>query len=243
MKKIGVLLLMFCLGLNVIAQEMNLSENIVEPPKFIGNSDVILNNDESRALWSEYLTNKLDKDNLNYESGIVAVLFTITADGNIKNIQVENSVSNKTDKMVVYYITKSKGLWEPGKVNGNAVDMEKEVFVRFSDPNEPSLEKMAQNHIGYALKKYNKAECITNSFLYAQEKEDKVKNRMLKSCLTNLEIATRYQPNEPSIAFWQCKAYELQGNKIKSEEKFLEFNHLIDPLYQASIDFIDISIR
>jgi TonB family protein len=63
--------------------------------------------------------------------GTVIVRFSVGPDGNLSDYTIINSVSQELDNEVLRAIRQSEGKWEPGKVNGQPVKMQKEISVMF----------------------------------------------------------------------------------------------------------------
>ncbi len=63
--------------------------------------------------------------------GTVVVGFMVTANGELKDFTVINSVSSESDKEVIRTIKSTKGRWIPGSVEGKPADMQQEVAVVF----------------------------------------------------------------------------------------------------------------
>jgi TonB family protein len=63
--------------------------------------------------------------------GTEVVEFVVTTSGEVTHISVINSVCPEIDEEVIRMLQSTRGLWQPGSVNGEAVAMEQEVAVSF----------------------------------------------------------------------------------------------------------------
>ncbi len=242
MKKIGLLFGLLLMAGLTFAQVKELKETTVEPPKFVAQQISDSANDPTTSPICNYLKENLD--NVNYlDEGVVTILFSINADGTLSDFNITNSVSNANDHAVLNCLKNTSGLWQAGKVNGKPVQMQKEIFVHFvNDPNQ-SLEAMAQENITNAVKKIESARTIKSSVNFTTAKATRKSERRLQSALFYLNEANKYQPEEPSIVFWQACTYEELGNEIKKVEKLNKFMEMTDLQYQAQVESISISLN
>ena len=241
MKKIALLTGLLLSAVITFAQVKELSETTVESPKYIGQQDAnAINSSESSPICS-YLKSSLI--NNNFEEGVVIILFTINADGTLSDFNVKNSVSKGSDQKVINCLKSTSGLWNPGRVNGTPVEMQKEIHVRFVDPSGNSLEELAQNNIESAVKQFESAKAIKNNVSLTSVKADKKSTRKLQSALAYLKEASKYQPNEPSVVFWEACTYEELGNEMRKAEKLNRFMEMVDPKYQAGLESVDIHLN
>lgn len=239
MKRIGLFTGIFLLTTVTFAQTKELSETLVESPRFNYNTSVQDKN--SKSPICSYIKESLNNSSF-YSEGVCILLFTINEDGTVSDFKIENSVSNATDKAVIDCIKSTSGMWNPGLVNGNPVEMQRKIFVNFLDPNHESLEKIAQTNTHIAIKKFQSAnELLSNQF----SNKEKTNNKALKkinSALKHLTLANKMKPSEPTIIFWQACAYEKLGNDLMKDQKMNEFLGLINPSYQATIVQVDIEL-
>lgn len=240
MKKTGLLTGMLFVVIFVSAQIKELSETLVESPRF--NFEHSHNDDSNRSPVSYYLQESLN-DGSSYSEGVVVILFTIKADGTLANFTIENSVSKTNDDAVIRSIQSTSGMWNPGLVNGNPVEMQRKFFVRFLNPENKSLEMLAQENINLAIRKYYQAIQTKENICLSAKKADKKADRKLNATLVLLEGANKYQPEEPSVFFWQACTYEQLGDEVMRSQKINEFINLIDQNYQAQIERIDINLK
>lgn len=241
MKKMVLLFSLLVIAAMAFAQGRELSETVVEPPKFVGNNEVV-NIDNGKSLICNYLQNSLGEESVMQE-GVVVVLFTVTHNGEVDGFSIVNSVSGNADRAVIESLKETSGMWKPGLVNGVARDMEKEIFVGFNFEDGLSLRDQAKSNIILAVKKYQSAVHVGQKLHLSNETAERRTQRKLRAAMVLLEDANKYQPFEPSVAFWQGHVHNLAGNELKSVEKFNEFNELIDPYYMARIESVDIVLR
>ncbi len=239
MKKIELLFGLLIISIFSFAQNKQLLETTVTPPVFVGVEDY--NYDENSSKIHQFVNSNIENTVL--QNGVVVVLFTIEKNGSVSNIDVLNSVSHTNDNAVVTCIEKTSGFWNPGHVDGQPVAMEKEIHVNFTDPSMPSLEEMAIYNLERGLKQYQKVEFINHKFNLTQKQMDEKSSRKLEKAIRCLEMANKYQPQEPSIIFWQARVYEKAGYEMESLEKQNRFNEMVSSSYVASTEEIDISIK
>lgn len=163
MKKGVVLVMMMITCLGLFAQNMadtsgeNVSNNT--EPVFTG-----IKNTAAVAEWrsldfpsiSEYLSGIIcysDEDKDNWIQGVSIVGFTVTAQGNLKDLKVINSVSKNCDKSVIEALKTTNGMWQPATQNGQAIAQKHEVAVRFN-LEEGNMKKCACQCYKRALKHY-----------------------------------------------------------------------------------------
>ncbi len=243
MKKIGLLFgLLFMVSLT-FAQVTQLKETTVESPKFIGQQiDYDYEGDLTASPICHYLKNNLKNENY-LDEGIVTVLFTINADGTLSDFNITNSVSSNNDNAVLNCIKSTSGLWQAGKVDGKPVEMQKEIYVHFVNPSTKSLETLAQDNILSAIKKIESAKTTRRSVNLSAKKANRKADNKLYSALFYLNEANKYQPEEPSVVFWQACAYEELGDEINKTEKLNQFLELTDLQYQAQIESVNILLN
>jgi len=225
------------------AQVTRLKETKVEPPKFIGQQvDVVSEKELTTSPICHYLKNNLK--NYDYmEEGVVVILFTINPNGTLSDFNITNSVSKLNDEAVLMCLKRTSGLWQAGKVNGQAVEMQKEIFVHFVNPGTTSLENLAQESILTAIKNIEKAKFIKGSVNYSANRANKKSNHKLNTALFYLNEANKFQPEEPSVLFWQACAYEELGNEIKKTEKLNKFMEMTNIQYQAQFESVDVFLN
>jgi TonB family protein len=83
----------------------------------------------------------------NEEAGTSIVEFTVTEKGELLDFQVINPVSDEIDREMIRALNQTNGLWEPGRLNGAAVPMKKEVSLLFVPDERFDLEEAADKHL------------------------------------------------------------------------------------------------
>ncbi len=231
MKKLLLFVMGFVLySTGIFAQNEDMLEHTVVPPKFMGTEDVELS--EPQLSLSTYVSNEL-----NYytelDEGVVIVLFTVDAKGNLSNFNVEHSTSSYNTAAVKDILMTSNGMWKPGSVNDAPVAMEKEITVKFQNPENGSLDEIARGYMTTGIKKYFKVSGIESNAYLSKEKMDRKVNRKLKTSIANLNMAYDYAPRDIGVIFWQCKAYEKIGDEVNFNTKFNEYQMFVNPAYEA----------
>ena len=232
MKRLGLTLLAAFLSLSLIAQEeilqKRLEETRVEPPNFSG-----------YLVEKPQITIKKSpiccflQDNMEYpqkaidyrQEGIVVIEFTVEPDATLSNFKVVNHVSHDLDNAVISCLKLTNGMWIPGKVNGIASPMEKEVSVMFDLEDTPTLVEQAKRYYLRAVKVFNKGFDYENETIANVRAKERKEKRFFNRSLRNLEYAQQYAPNEPSFLFWQARNYEeLNNNEMlnKTLNRFIE---------------------
>ncbi len=242
MKRISILIgMLFFVALSY-AQVTKLSEILVEPPKFMSDKLEFDTQNDNITPLGNYLLSSIDANNI-YGQGVVIINLTIKQDGTLSNFIVQNSVSSSTDQCVIDCIKSTSGYWKAGRVNGEPVDMNKEIHVSFVNPEKGSLKDQARNCISIAIKKFNKATILQEGYFMTNDRAEKKAARKLNTTLQLLELANRYQPNEPSVVFWQACAYEKLGDNANMIYKLTQFQELISPYYQTTLETVDIVLK
>ncbi len=242
MKKFGFLTGLLLMASLTFAQVHKLNETTVEPPKFVGQQIVDSKSNSTSSPICNYL--KTNLQNHSYiKEGVVSVIFSINPDGTLSNFSINNSVDEANDKAVIDCLKHTSGLWQAGLVNGQPVEMEKEIYVHFVNSESNSLEEMAQENIMAAVSKYESAKNVKKSVKISSVKAQKRATKKFQSALSYLNEANKYQPEEPAVVFWQACTYEELGNELKKTEKLNEFLDMIDLQYQAQIESVNILVN
>ncbi len=116
----------FVLGFGVFAQNVGLTENLVVPPKYDASGISSMVENSFKAYF-----NKQMEDYELIDEGLVIMKFTVHPNGDVSNCTVEHSTSRYNTVAVRNILESSSGRWQPGSVNGQPVDMEKEITVKF----------------------------------------------------------------------------------------------------------------
>lgn len=116
-------------------QNRNVEEVKVTDPQFTGvKNAIIVHNETSAALIRNYL-----KENVGFPAeeaavkaeGTEIVQFTVTANGNVADFKIINSVCKAIDNEIIRALKETNGMWLPGYNNGKPVEMTKEVSMVF----------------------------------------------------------------------------------------------------------------
>lgn len=78
--------------------------------------------------------------------GTELIQFVVTADGNLTDFNVINSLSPKLDEQIIQTLKITSGKWNPAMVDGKPVSMEKEVSITFFLRSEEDLIKSAKHY-------------------------------------------------------------------------------------------------
>ena len=138
------------------AQNRDVEEVRVTAPQFTGIVNATLSQTESaNLLIRNYL-----KENVVYPEkaqecrleGTEVVQFTVTAEGNVADFKIINSVCTLIDEEIIGVLRGTDGMWLPGYNNGNPVDMTKEVSMVFcldNGTNKPTHEIFTEKATSY----------------------------------------------------------------------------------------------
>lgn len=135
MKTILIFAISMFIAAFAFGQNRDVEEVKVTAPQFTGIVNATLSQTESaNLLIRNYL-----KDNVEYPEkaqacnleGTEVVLFTVTAEGNVADFKIINSVCPIIDEEIIGALKNTNGMWLPGYNNGNPVDMPKEVSMVF----------------------------------------------------------------------------------------------------------------
>ena len=84
------------------------------------------------------------------DMGTEVVEFVVTTEGELKDFRVINSVSEAIDKEMIRALVQTKGMWNPGLLNGIPVPMKKEVSLVFVPDESYDLVEIAKKHLDEA---------------------------------------------------------------------------------------------
>ncbi len=239
MKRLVFLLIgVFALGFGVMAQNVGLNENIVVPPKYDASGSSVAEGNN----FSDYFTQQMKNYEL-VDEGLVIMKFTVHPNGDVSNCTAEHSTSKYNTAAVRNILEYSSGRWQPGSVNGVPVEMEKEITVKFVDPEHVSLEARASAFMSVGVKKYYKAEALGGDNFIAKDIAERKIDRRLKGSIRNLDIAYEYAPRDLGVLFWQSKVYEAMGDDVNFNKKFEEYQMYLSPSYQSMAESIVFELR
>ena len=192
MKTKILILAIVCLPIFVCGQKNStlrdaLPKVEVTPPEFTGIASINkLYNSSSMEDIGSYLSENFQyPEEACYVEGTAIVQFIITADGELTNFNVINSICPIIDQEFIRVLETTSGMWKPCLNNLEAVDMEKEVSMMFvanqqnkSNP-KAYFAKMAKNHF------------IKANTLFLE-------NHNLKKALKNYDQTIKYLPYDGS---------------------------------------------
>lgn len=241
MKKVGFMMWMCFVFIGLMAQQktVEMADLKVEPPKFDKNGLVEVSVESQKSSINRFIEQELEvaeQLSLYRDEGIVAVQFTIAADGTVSNFEVKNHVSALTDNAVIECLRKTDGMWIPGKVAGEYTPMEKLVFVKFDVIGNPSHIEMAQSYFSQGVRHFNTAMVLDENVFLTEKRKIRKTERQLSKAYTNLDLALKYAPDDISVLFWQAKIYEQQGeieqmnDKLDKYLELVQVNHSVDEL-------------
>lgn len=157
------------------------------------------------------------------DEGIVVVQFCVNDQGEVKNIEVVNSVSPMLDRAVIDCIKKTDGQWFPAQLNGRCLTSNKKLYVSFDIEGNMPHEERAKMYYKEGLKLINKAKVLGQDTTLSIKRAD----RKYKLAISRFERADKFAPDESSFAFWKAFAYERMGNMTMMKESLERYNELI----------------
>ena len=114
------------------------------PAKFMGvDNGVYLNADNSELIKDYLLKNVVypEKAIQCCKEGTEVVKFTVTPDGNITNIRIDNRVCSEIDDEVIRILGETNGKWVPAHKDGRPVEAEQELAMVFCDKDKDQITK------------------------------------------------------------------------------------------------------
>lgn len=191
MKKYVIILICVLLSSIALGQDKSkeLEEVQVTPPKFMGIHAVENPNPESNSL-PNFVASHLNyfEENGFVHEGTIVAQFSVTANGDVADIQVTNKISPEIDRELIRILKTTNGMWIPGLNNGDPVPMQKEVALEIHAPNSDG--------ISYDTDFQQKARCYftkgTKNFLMKKNS---------KRALTYYNKGIRYKPYDKSLYF------------------------------------------
>lgn len=81
------------------------------------------------------------------KGGTEVVDFVVTAEGELTQFRVINSVSDVIDKEMIRVLEETRGMWKPGLINGIPAPMKKEVYLTFVPNDSYDLTEMAKKNV------------------------------------------------------------------------------------------------
>lgn len=150
MKTISIFATCMLIAVFAFAQNQKVEEVEVTAPQFTGIKNVAIIQEEfPNSLIKKYL-----KDNIVYPAealncnieGTEVVEFTVTAEGNVRDFKIINSVCPMIDNEVLLVLSQTDGMWLPGTRMGQRTDMTMELPFTFctSGNSEESVQEIFQ---------------------------------------------------------------------------------------------------
>ena len=236
MKKL--LIVLFILSISMLGYAQNdlpktdfkISEVAVSPPVFVGVDIKYLSDDlNPDKLMRHYL-----EENVVFpaeaarcgKQGVEVIQFDVTAQGEITNVQIINSICPEIDKEVVRVLEMTSCMWKPGKNNEKAVTMTKEftmpfVLVEFPYGRYKNVNQLftaiAQRHFTTGAKQ-----------MYLKHKP--------KKALKAYNLGIKYRPNDPSLLINRGICRHELGDKegaIRDWQRAREFGSEIELIKYA----------
>jgi TonB family protein len=156
------LIFLAAIAITVFATGQNQNANdcdVIVNPTFSSNETLIQGNsyvsiDEFILKFIEYPQESVSCK----REGTEVVSFVVTASGEVTDIKIINSVCPKIDEEIIRVLSLTRGKWQPGKVNGEKAEMEKEISIAFKMHQSNDFKKLALN----SLKKGNEMQMKGN---------------------------------------------------------------------------------
>jgi len=200
-----------------IEKSLELEEIQVSPPEFTGIENVaaVLKSNNSDMVKG-YLSKNVkypDQAVNSFEEGTSVVQFMVTAEGNLADFEIINSVSKSIDNEIIRVLKTTNGMWKPGLNNGEPTAMQKEVSMLFK-VDETDAQAIIQAFTDKAIYHYH----IGSKNLFLKQKT--------KKALKQYNMAMKYLPNDRSLLTLRglCK-YEL-GDKTGAEKDWNRINKI-----------------
>jgi len=232
MKKVVLMMVMCFTFIGLMAQQktVEMADLKVEPPKFQETKLNQVKELNQKSSINRFIERELELSEplaLYRDEGIVAVQFSVAADGSVSDFEIKNHVSFVTDYAVIDCLRKTNGMWIPGKVAGEYTSMEKLVFVKFDVIGNPSHIEIAQRYFSKGVRHFNTALMLDESLYLAEKQKNRKANRQLSRAFNSLDLALKYAPEESSVLFWQARIYEQQGNQEGMNQKLEKYRELV----------------
>ena len=209
-------------ALFAFGQDKNLEQIDVSAPQYIGVQYVAtVQNDFPNTMIKNYL-----KDNIEYPAesagclreGTEVVQFIVTAEGELQDFRIINSVCSKIDEEVIRTLKQTNGQWIPGTNNGKPVDMSKELSFTFVVNNyeNKSIHEIFTRHATEYYNKGSRMLFVKNDVRKALKLYDKGMNYLpYDKCLLLSRGMCRFELGDKKGAAedWN-RLYELGGNDM-----------------------------
>ena len=200
-----------------VPQTVALDKLKVTPPQFTGveNAEAFLNNEESRSL-ADYVAKNFEYPEVrqgDFYEGTELVQFVVSANGEVSDIRVINSVSRTIDEEIIRVLKSTNGMWIPGTSDAKPTAMTRElaVLIKWDETDQDALgrefHKIAQRGFKHA-----------GELWFAKRKP--------KRALSCYNRCMRYRPNEEALLMMRglCR-YQL-GDKEGAREDWCRYRDL-----------------
>lgn len=176
----------------------------VTPPKFTA---VEYTQPEDANSLKVFIANSFASQTnfMQSSEGTAVVQFVINTDGSVSDIQVVNSVSSTVDDLIAAILEETDYMWIPGKNNGVAVAMEKEVAVQVKLG-------ITEN----AAEQRDFTEIAREYFTKGGEKL--FVDRKTKRAIKHFEAAARYRPYDQGTLYMLALCEMDRGNTDAAQE-------------------------
>jgi TonB family protein len=154
MKKSIIFLAIMAITMIAAGQNQREAEEItMSHPKFAG-AETLVQGHFFKFL-DDYLSTLVQYPQESFNLGIEGtevVKFVVTKTGKVTDFYFINSVSDEIDAEVIRVLEMTDGIWQPGSINGEPVDMEKEVTLTFKLHPTDDLATMATKYLNQGNK-------------------------------------------------------------------------------------------
>ncbi len=161
------------------------------------------------------------------DEGQVVVQFKVQSNGEIRDIEVLNSVSEKLDEQVISCLKRTNGKWTPDEENGKPVESIRKMLVTFDIKNNSPLNQRSINHYTKGIKHIYRAELYEKDDALSENKRINKLNRQYKRALYHFTEAGKFQAEESTIYYWQYYANKKLGDVEKMEENLQAYKSTI----------------
>nr|WP_321453851.1 energy transducer TonB [uncultured Carboxylicivirga sp.] len=175
------------------------------------------------------------------EEGEVVVQFIIEEDGEIRDLEIINSVSRLLDDQVITCLKKTSGSWAPALLDGQAIESTHKLYVIFDVEGNTPLKDLCFDHYKTGVKYSMEADKVAKDVFMTYDKRNKKAERLYNRALTQFAIASKYQAEEASICYWQFKTHEKMGNMSMMKEKMDIYYELLSPDEDIIEEFVTIA--
>ncbi len=173
----------------------------VTPAKFMGiNNGVYLNSDNSEIIKDYLMKNVVypEKAIQCCKEGTEVVKFTITAKGNITDINIDNCVCSEIDKEVVRVLKETDGKWMPAYREGKPIETEQELAMVFCDKKP---DQITEYFVARATRFFNEG----NKKFFEKDNPEKA--------LKLYEMGLVYLPNDKGLLFMRGVSHFELGDE------------------------------